>query len=162
MRTLILSGSFREASIYARARGLRHYRYAASASQVEHFVPERIVELPGFANRPDKHALNAVARRAERRGVERVKDEYVPTAAEPKPTDILSGFDWLLGDVPVVEAFKELEAVQTPRIREIAAEPVRVSTATKARVAKKRSGNAAVPLAAESVDSPNTDDPFEA
>lgn len=98
MRTLILAGSFREASIYARARGLRFYRFASSAAAVENFSAQRVVELPGFARRADRHALIAVANRVTRRGGEWVKDEYIPEPVEETPLTKLAAFtraDWL-------------------------------------------------------------------
>lgn len=106
MRTLILAGSFREAAVYARARGLRHYRYAASATAVENFSAQRVVQLPGFAKRPDKHALITIAKRVERRGGEWIEDEYVPEPVEETPLSRLATFtrsDWLLGSVEPTE-----------------------------------------------------------
>lgn len=147
MRTLILAGSFREASDYARARGLRHYRFASSAAAVEHFQAQAVVELPGYARRADKHALNAIANRAVRRGAKWTKDEHVlPPAPEPTMTEKARLADYKFGDVPVTEAFTELEQAAS---RRISAEPVKVSPATKARLAKKAAKSAA-------------DDPFEA
>lgn len=102
MRTLILAGSFREAAVYARARGLRHYRYASSAAAVENFAAQRVVQLPGFARRADKHALLTIAKRVERRGGEWIEDEYVPEPVEETVLTRLAAFtqrDWLLGTV---------------------------------------------------------------
>lgn len=104
MRTLILAGSFGEAARYARGKSLNHYRYASSAELVGAFQAQRVVELPGFARRMDRHALIAVANRAVRRGAEWVKDEYVPPAPEETPITKLRAMtpqDWMFGDVPV-------------------------------------------------------------
>jgi hypothetical protein len=103
MRTLILAGSFREAATYARGKELRYYRFASSASAVQNFPAQRVVELPGFARRADQHALKAVARRVVARGGEWVKDEYVPPVVEQTVEEKLASFtrsDWLFGNVP--------------------------------------------------------------
>jgi hypothetical protein len=86
MRTLILAGSFREAATYARGKELRYYRFASSASAVQNFPAQRVVELPGFARR-----------------AEWVKDEYVPPVVEQTVEEKLASFtrsDWLFGNVP--------------------------------------------------------------
>lgn len=116
MRTLILAGSFREAAVYARARGLRHYRYAASANAVENFAAQRVVQLPGFARRADKHALISIAKRVERRGGEWVEDEYVPEPVEETPLTKLAAFtrsDWLFGNVAAVKPQSVVEREQS-------------------------------------------------
>ena len=177
MRTLILAGSFGEAARYARGKSLRHYRYAASAEAVANFQAQRVVELPGYARRADKHALNAIANRVTRRGGEWVKDEYVP---EPEPIDesalgVLSRMtreDWLLAGATPAQA-DELTPTMTD---EQVAEVERVNAAKAAESLENKgsgrgrkrapkatsSGKATVPPAAEIVDSPNVDDPFEA
>lgn len=188
MRTLILAGSFREASVYARARGLRHYRYASSATAVENFPAQRVVELPGFARRADKHALNGIAARLERRGVERVQDEYVPEPVPETPLTKLAAFtrsDWLFAgcelsadDLRAVGATEAEVKLLTPVLTEEqqaavdaanepkkpepkpAAKPKRTRK-TPAPARRTSSGNAAVPVAAETVDSTNVDDLFE-
>lgn len=111
MRTLILAGSFNEAATYARGNGLTHYRYASSASAVENFAAQQIVQLPGYGRRRDIHAINAVVTRLKRRGVELVEDSYTPPAPEPGPSYGEAGYkaDLLLGDVPPLTAFSDDE-----------------------------------------------------
>jgi hypothetical protein len=102
MRTLILAGSFGEAARYARGKGLRHYRFASSAEAVANFQAQRVVELPGYARRSDKHSLNTIAQRVVRRGGEWIQDEYVPEPVPETPSTKLAAFtreDWLLGTV---------------------------------------------------------------
>jgi hypothetical protein len=114
MRTLILAGSFREAAVYARARGLRHYRYASSAAAVENFAAQRVVQLPGFDRRADKHALISIAKRVERRGGEWVQDEYVPEPVEETPLTRLASFtlhDWLFGSVETPKQAAQYDAI---------------------------------------------------
>lgn len=199
MRTLILAGSFREASVYARARGLRHYRYAASATAVENFHAQRIVELPGFARRADRHALNGIAARLAGRGVERLRDEYVPEPVEETTLTKLASFtraDWAFAGCELSD--DELRAVgatddeiklvkptlteeqetavhlvnkgsgparktspsatkRAPRKAAKSTPDLAAALRSSVDAAKKGSGNAAVPVAAESTDTPNTD-----
>lgn len=165
MRTLILAGSFGEAARYARGKDLRHYRYASSAEAVSSFQAQRVVELPGYARRADKHSLNAVAQRVVRRGGEWVQDEYVP---EPEPIDesalgVLSRMtreDWLMAGATPAQA-DELTPELTAEQR---AEVDRVN-ATKAAESLENKGSGrgrkTAPRATKSARKP-TDDPFEA
>lgn len=75
--TIILAKTPQEAITYARrvGLGLGQYRYAARAGSVSGVRVADIIELPGFANRPDRFAINAVLRYV--RG-ERVKVEPPP------------------------------------------------------------------------------------
>lgn len=80
--TIILAKSPQEAITYARrvGLGLGQYRYAARAGSVSGVRVADIIELPGFANRPDRFAINAVLRyvRGERVKVEPPPDRRLP------------------------------------------------------------------------------------
>jgi hypothetical protein len=125
MRTLILAGSFTEAAQYARGNELTYYRYASSASAVETFPAQRVVQLPGYARRRDVHAINAVVVRLKRRGIELVEDSYTPPAPEPGPSYGEAGYqaDLLFGDLPQYDAGGTLpsgltEVQDAPRVNE--------------------------------------------
>lgn len=173
MRTLVLAGSYREAAAYARGVGLRHYRYASAAADVANFAAQRVVELPGYTNRRDHHSIDALVKRLVKRGVEHVKDSYTPPPAAVTLEDKVTAADWLFAAVPAElvaigatpAEVQQVQDLQTTAARvqdnltptPSAAEPVSGKPAS--RKPAKRSGNAAVPVAAESTDSPN-DDPF--
>lgn len=173
MRTLILSGSYREAAAYARGVGLRHYRYASAAADVANFAAQRVVELPGYAKRRDHHSIDALVRRLVKRGVEHVKDSYTPPPAEVTLEDKVTAADWLFAAVPadlVAIGATPAEVRQVQDLQDTATRVQAGLTPTSfvvkpangkpaSRKPAKRSENAAVPAAAESKDSPN-DDPF--
>lgn len=64
MYVVILANTPTEASAYAASKGLRpaQYRYAARASSVKGLRVAEVHELPSFAHRFDKHAINAALR----------------------------------------------------------------------------------------------------
>jgi hypothetical protein len=163
MRTLVLSGSYREAAAYARGVGLRHYRYASAAADVANFAAQRVVELPGYANRRDHHSIDALVKRLVKRGVEHIKDSYTPPPAEVTLEDKVTAADWLFAAVPAELAkmpaeIADLTAADIHHVT-VTPTPSAAKPVSGKPASRKRSGNAAVPVAAESTDSPN-DDPF--
>ena len=177
MRTLILAGSFREAATYARGKELRHYRFASSADAVANFQAQRVVELPGYARRADRHSLNAIANRVVRRGGEWVKDSYTPPAVEETPLTKLQSFtrtDWLFGnlssdDLREVGATDE-EVAEVERIKEIQETVVAPAVAKQKRTRTRKprvtpgppATRADLASAKAMVEKTKTDDPFEA
>lgn len=96
---LILSGSYLESNRYLQAEGVRG-RHATNASTVVSAYFDRIVQLPSFANRPDRHAIaQAVRRKTRGRGFVEwvVLEEWVPPTkvVEPEPVNV-----YLFGDTP--------------------------------------------------------------
>lgn len=65
MYKIILAENPQDANAYAKAQGIRRgtYRYAVRASSIAGLRVAEIHELPSFANRRDKHAINAELRR---------------------------------------------------------------------------------------------------
>lgn len=95
---LILSGSYLESNRYLQAEGVRG-RHATNASTVVSAYFDRIVQLPSFANRPDRHAIaQAVRRKTRGRGFVEwvVLDEWTPPVkvVEPEQVNV-----YLFGDL---------------------------------------------------------------
>lgn len=67
MYTIILANSTAEAIGYVKSVGLRprEYRYAAKASTIRNLRIAKVVELPGFKKRFDRHAILAALRWAK-------------------------------------------------------------------------------------------------
>lgn len=90
--TLVMAGSRREFAQYCQAEGLsrREATFATPQSCVG-IRPTRIVELPGFAKAPNRHAVAAAVRVARRKGngveVERIEEmpEEAPEIVGPQP-----------------------------------------------------------------------------
>lgn len=59
MTTLILASSIREASEYAQLAGLTKFtwRYAFNGEHVRGTKADHVIELPGFATKPDRWAI---------------------------------------------------------------------------------------------------------
>lgn len=83
MYVVILAGSPTEAQRYTRATNLPRgrFRYAAQASTIRGLRVAEIHELPGFAKRPDRHAINAVLRFVKGARVQVSDDEFADLLA---------------------------------------------------------------------------------
>jgi len=97
---VILASNYTDAMRYAAEQGWRpgDVRASVSAKSLEGVLPTRIIELPSYAGRPDRHAIEAVLRwavdKVERWGHtverERVDWAYTPPALpEDIPVDQL-------------------------------------------------------------------------
>lgn len=79
--TIILAGSTREASKYAKLAGLPkgRWRFASQAASIRGLRVAEIHELPSFARRPDRHAINGELRytKGERIQVEMPEEPVV-------------------------------------------------------------------------------------
>lgn len=70
MYTVILAGNYSEAMAYASSQGMsnRTTRPVSRADSLRGLVISKVVELPSYARRPDRFAIEAVLRTAGRRG----------------------------------------------------------------------------------------------
>lgn len=105
MHTVILAKSPAEANAYIKAEGLnrRNARYATRAGTVRGLRVSRIIELPGYARRHDRHSINAALRGVEqwtRPGQPRVIREYpviqlslADALEEAYPSDLRLAYD---------------------------------------------------------------------
>lgn len=70
---IVLSGHRRETKAFADQRELRRVRYITGAQMLKGIRSTEIHVLPGYAHRPDRHAIDAELR--YRRGIKRI--DYV-------------------------------------------------------------------------------------
>lgn len=112
MTALILSGSYLESNRYLQSEGIRG-RHATSATTVQGDYFTRIIELPSFSGRPDRHAvLSAIARRT--RGANKVDWTVLEEWSPPlKPELGQEGYkaDMLFGDVSTISVEELAEAL---------------------------------------------------
>lgn len=114
MFTLLLAGSRTEAAEYIGDKGMRvaHVKYAASAEAIRGLRPSRILQLPSFEKRSDRHAVMASVRpMLAQRGleVEIEHDEaWVRPADRPVPP-APAGLDQIPGQVSIEEAISAAE-----------------------------------------------------
>lgn len=69
MRVVILADTMREAASFAKATGLRRseWAYPSTFRTIDGIPMTNVVELPSYAGRRDRHAINAVVLRGMRR-----------------------------------------------------------------------------------------------
>jgi len=81
--TIVLAGSSKEANDYARVASLPRgrFRYATQASSIRGLRVAEIHELPGFARRADRHALNSVLRYTKGERIEISHEEFTDLKA---------------------------------------------------------------------------------
>lgn len=111
---VVLCENAREGNTYARRAGLQRgrYRVVASASSIRGLRVAHVHELPGFAKRRDRHAINAELRWTKG---ERIQVE-MPPAIEAPPVDQGDG----MGEQLTIEdAIAETPADQKRLLEEI-------------------------------------------
>lgn len=123
---VVLASNRLEASEYIKRAGLPKGRAvgASSAHAIEGVTFHEIHELPGFAKRRDRHAVESVLRRGRKRYA---KVERIQVTMPPKPDPLLEGpdvrHDEVL-DVTSIEAGPEAEVIvlETPAEEPVAVE----------------------------------------
>lgn len=90
MYRIILANTHTEAMEYARAKGFPRgsFRYATRAATIKGLRAAEIHELPSFALRMDKHAINAALRFARVERIQVTNWEYGQTHQNDVTTDI--------------------------------------------------------------------------
>lgn len=109
MQTIVLAGTSREVYAWARAqeRNLRSVRHVANASSISGRYFDAIVELPSFAKRRDRHAVNAALRALQRRkpSIERTVDNdwVMPAPKIHVPAEKVDPMIFRFSNLPIPE-----------------------------------------------------------
>jgi hypothetical protein len=104
MYTIVLANTRREAFAWAREEGisLRKIKFAQNSQTISGTYYDRVIELPSYGKRRDKHAINATIKRLLRKKPDlelvKLEDWVTPQIARPIPPDELRTAA-LLGDV---------------------------------------------------------------
>jgi hypothetical protein len=86
VQTIVLARTIRETYAWARAqeRNLRSVRHVPNAASISGRNFDRIVELPSYSKRADRHAVNAALRQLKRR-LPHLKHDYDADWVMPEP-----------------------------------------------------------------------------
>lgn len=117
--TIILAGSYQEASRYAAAKGLRNWRRVTSSENLAGLRPERAIILPGFHGAPSFGLKAGLDRLVRDHGTAIITDRL--PAAPPAPSYGEPGYraDLTFGDLVGMARIPEkpAEPVLAPRPR---------------------------------------------
>jgi hypothetical protein len=111
MYTIVLANTRREAQAWARQEGLslRKIKFAQNSQSIAGRFYDRIIELPSYGKRRDKHAVNASIKRLMRsvKGLEITKlpDWVMPDPPLTPERAQITSTTWLLGDVDKQQPF---------------------------------------------------------
>lgn len=109
MYTIVLANTRREATAWARSEeiSLRKIKFAQNAQSIAGRYYNRIVELPSYGKRRDKHAINAAIKRLKRT-LKTIPHDVLTDWVMPEPVAApaaIASQTWLLGDVDAQQPF---------------------------------------------------------